>query len=88
MPREVQVYVDGRLLEGSEASLSTDRPHKIYAKAPGYQPRLVVLEPQVDEHGDSGFDDEDLCVELVPVGMDRELELDVEPGGAPAPPAR
>jgi len=88
VPQEVQVYVDGQLLEGSETSLSTDRPHKIYAKAPGYQPRLVVLEPQVDERGQTGFDADDLCVELVPIGMDRELEVEIERGGAPDSPAR
>ena len=88
MPHEVQVYVDGRLLEGSETSLSTDEPHKIYAKAPGYQPRLVVLEPQVDEHGRAGFDEDDLCVELVPIGMDRQLDVDVDRGDAAEPAAR
>ena len=88
VPREVKVYVDGRLLEGNEASLRTDRPHKIYVKGPGYQSRLVVLEPQVDERGRSAFRDEDLCVEVVPIGMNRELEVDVERGGAPEVPAR
>jgi len=87
VPREVKVYVDGRLLQGSEADLRTDRPHKIYAKGPGYQPRLVVLEPEVDERGRSAFRD-DLCIEVVPVGMNRELEVDVEHGGAPEAPAR
>ena len=85
VPREVKVYVDGQLLEGDRAELRTDRPHKIYAKGPGYQPRLVVLEPQVDERGRSEFRDEDLCIEVVPVGMDRELEVDVERGDADAP---
>ena len=87
VPREVSLYVDGRLLEGTEAALRTDRAHKIYAKGPGYQPRLVVLEPEVDERGRSAFRD-DLCIEVVPVGMNRELEVDVEHGGAPEAPAR
>jgi hypothetical protein len=85
VPREVNVYVDGRLLEGDEASLRTDRPHKIYVKGPGYQPRLVVLEPQVDDRGRAAFRDEDLCVEVVPIGMSRELEVDVERGEPEAP---
>ena len=88
VPREVKVYVDGSLLEGNETSLRTDRPHKIYVKGPGFQPRLVVLEPQVDERGRSEFRDEDLCIEVVPIGMNRELELDVERGGAPDAPKR
>ena len=85
VPREVKVYVDGRLLEGDQAELRTDRPHKIYAKGPGYQPRLVVIEPHVDENGRREFRDEDLCIEVVPIGMDRELELDVEGSDAGAP---
>ena len=87
VPREVQVYVDGRLLEGDEASLRTNQPHKIYAKGPGYQPRLVVLEPEVDERGRGAFRD-DLCIEVVPIGMNRELEIDVERGAAPESPGR
>jgi hypothetical protein len=85
VPREVNVYVDGRLLEGDETSLRTDQPHKIYVKGPGYQSRLVVLEPQVDERGRSAFRDEDLCIEVVPIGMNRELEVDVERGKPEAP---
>ena len=87
VPHEVQVYVDGRLLEGDEASLRTDRAHKIYAKGPGYQPRLVVLEPEVDERGRGAFRDDDLCIEVVPVGINRELEVDVERDGKPEAPA-
>jgi hypothetical protein len=79
VPREVKVYVDGRELAGDEAKLRTDRAHKIYAKGPGYEPQLVVLEPEVDENGRAGFRDDELCVRVVPVGMGRELEVEVEP---------
>ena len=85
---KVTVYVDGRQLEGNEAELSTDRPHKIYAKGPGYQSRLVVLEPEVDERGRGAFRDDDLCIEVVPIGMNRELEVDVERDARPKAPAR
>ncbi len=78
VPREVTLYVDGELLEGNEAALRTDQPHKIYAKGPGYEPRLVVLEPEVDADGRAAFRDEDLCIEVVPIGMGRELEVEVE----------
>jgi hypothetical protein len=78
VPREVKVYVDGRLLEGDEAKLRTDRAHKIYAKGPGYEPQLVVLEPEVDEDGHAEFREDDLCVRVVPVGVGRELEVEVE----------
>jgi len=80
VPREVSVYVDGRLLEGTEAALRTDRAHKIYAKGPGYQPQLVVVEPEVDDNGRAAFREDELCVRVVPVGMGRELEVEVEPG--------
>jgi hypothetical protein len=78
VPRDVKVYVDGRLLEGDEAALRTDRPHKIYAKGPGYEPQLVVLEPEVDEEGRAAFPEDDLCMRVVPVGVGRELEVEVE----------
>ncbi|HKA14315.1 MAG TPA: hypothetical protein VKH41_04800 [Myxococcota bacterium] len=85
VPREVAIYVDGRLIEGNEAALSTDRAHKIYAKGAGFEPELVVVEPEVGEDGRPAFRDEDLCVRLVPIGMNRELEVEVErEGGAPA----
>ena len=80
VPREVSVYVDGRLLEGGEAALRTDRAHKIYAKGPGYEPQLVVVEPEVDDNGRAAFREDELCVRVVPVGMGRELEVEVEPG--------
>jgi hypothetical protein len=88
VPREVAVYVDGQRLVGREAELRTDRAHKIFAKGPGYEPRLVVVEPEVDEDGRVGFRDDALCVQLVPVEMKRELEVEVEPGVESAPPAR
>ena len=88
VPREVSVYVDGRLLEGDEAELRTDRPHKIYAKGPGFEPRLVVLEPEPGADGRPAFRDDELCVQVVPVGVGRELEVEIDPGYAPEPPAR
>jgi hypothetical protein len=78
VPQKVTVYVDGRELEGNEAELSTDRPHKIYAKGPGYEPRLVVLEPEKRPDGRTGFASDSVCVEVVPVGIGREIELDPE----------
>src|SRR5262245_41281380 len=84
VPRNVSVYVDGRLLDGNEAALRTDRAHKIYAKGPGYEPRLVGVEREVDDQGRAAFRD-DVCMRSVPVGMDRELEMEVEPGGEAEP---
>jgi hypothetical protein len=80
VPEEVSIYVDGRLLEArsDELLLRTDAPHKIFVKGPGYEPRLVVLEPELDTDGRLHFSSSDLCVEVVPIGQDRELELEVE----------
>lgn len=86
VPKEVKVYVDGRLLEEADEGavvLPTDEPHKIFVKGPGYEPRLVVLEPTLDAEGRETLGPDALCIELVPIGMERELELhmehDVEP---------
>ena len=79
VPREVSVYVDGQLLDGDRTELRTDRAHKIFAKGPGFEPRLVVVEPETGDEGRPGFDDE-VCVRVVPVGMGRDLDLEIEPG--------
>jgi hypothetical protein len=78
VPQKVTVYVDGRELEGKEVELSTDRPHKIYAKGPGYEPRLVVLEPEKGPDGRPAFASDSVCLEVVPVAIGREIELDPE----------
>jgi len=80
VPEQVQVYVDGRLLEDGtdRIELTRDAPHKIFAKAPGHQPQLVVLEPRLDAEGRTTLGPDALCIELVPVGMGRELEIEME----------
>src|SRR6187402_160618 len=70
VPREASIYVDGELLEGDRADLRTDRAHKIFAKGPGFESRLVVGEPETGEAGRPAFgDDGELCVRVVPIGM-------------------
>ena len=68
------------MLEGNPdaVELRLDEPHKVYVKAPGYAPQLVVLEPRPGPDGELTLPAEDVCVELVPVGMGRNLELQVE----------
>lgn len=80
VPERVSVYVDGRLLEPASGGvlLRTDRPHKIFAKGAGYEPRLVVLEPERDAEGRLRFASSELCIEVVPIGLNRELELEPE----------
>jgi hypothetical protein len=80
VPEQVQVYVDGRLLEDDEfeVSLRKDEPHKIFVKGAGYEPQLVVLEPRVDADGNQTLGSDAVCVEVVPLGMKRDLELHME----------
>jgi hypothetical protein len=87
-PKEVTLYVDGEALDEvpRELVLSRDRPHKLYFKGPGYRPQLVILDPQELEDGRTGFAPGELCVELVPVALDRRLEVGVEEE-VPTPPA-
>ena len=81
-PEEVSFYVDGRLLEESpdELVLRTDEPHKIYVKGPGYEPQLVVLDSSPDAEGELQLSPASLCIEPVPIGMGRDLRIEVEPG--------
>lgn len=80
VPQEVEIFVDGKLLEGrpDAVSLSRDDTHKIYLKRPGYAPELLVLEPQAGPDGTNRLDASDVCVELVPVGVERNLTIEGE----------
>ena len=85
---KVVVYVDGRLLEArpAELELRSDQPHKLYVKRPGEPPRLVVLETTEDGEGRPRLEPADPCKELLAVGLDRELTIEVdEEGQAPRP---
>jgi hypothetical protein len=77
---EVVVYVDGRLLaeDPNLLELSTDEPHKLYFKRPGFEPQLVVLDPGVDADGRRTLEPRDVCAELRPIGLDRELTIEVD----------
>ena len=87
VPDEVTVYVDQRALEELPETLElrSDRPHKIYLKGPGYEPQLVVLEPRRDAAGRTTLHPDRICVELVPVGVDRQLTLEIEEDGGASP---
>jgi hypothetical protein len=79
---QVQIYVDGRLLEEQPETidLSVDVPHKLYFKREGHEPQLVVLEPREGTDGSTRLEPADVCVELVPVGLGRELTIEAEDG--------
>ena len=76
----VEIYVDGQLLEENPEllELSTDEPHKVFVKAEGHEPQLYTFEPVLDENGDPVFERDDLCIELVPVGQGRALQVEIE----------
>lgn len=82
---EVQIFVDGRLLEGDPRSVSlrADRPHKLFFKREGEPPQLVVLEPGTGPDGEPRLVPSDPCVHLVPVGLGRELTIEVEEDAGP-----
>jgi hypothetical protein len=77
---KVVVYVDGRMLEVSPAALElrSDEPHKLYIKRPGEPPHLVVLEPTQDGEGNPRLEPADPCKEVIAVGLDRELTIEVD----------
>ena len=80
---EVQVFVDGQLLEErpDAIDLRADVPHKLYFKREGHEPQLVVLEPAEGLDGTWRLEPGDVCVELVPVGIGRELTIEVDENG-------
>lgn len=84
---EVEIYVDGRLLEErvDELRLPVDEPHKLYFKRPGHEPQLVVLEPSQDPDGRLRLEPADVCVELVPIGLDRKLTIELDEEGVERP---
>ena len=86
VPKDVKVYVDGRLLEGSPKAvkLAKDQPHTVFFKGGGYQPQMVVFESQQRE-GKPVLDPVDLCSQVVFVEMQPELQVEVEPDASPAP---
>ena len=79
------VYVDGRLLEehADVLELSVNEPHKLYFKRPGHEPQLIVLDSRASEDGRAELTPADVCVELIPVGLGRELTIEIDPDATP-----
>ena len=86
---EVVVFVDGRLLEDAQGfvELRSDQPHKLYFKRPGEPPHLIVLEAGADPDGRPLLIPADPCRELLAVGLDRELTIEVDEDPDASPPA-
>ena len=86
LPQTVRVWVDEQLIEGNPnlLELSRDEPHKVFVRAEGFEPQLVVLESVPGDDGELQLTPANLCIELVPLGQGRQLEVELED----APPAR
>jgi len=84
VPSQVQVYVDGRELEGrpDEISLSVDEAHSVYFKGGPYPPQLVVMESQ-EVDGARQLSHADLCREVVFTEMAPEVHMEVDPSDLP-----
>jgi hypothetical protein len=87
VPSEVEVFVDGRRLEGSpqEVKLRVDDPHTVYFKGGGYHPQMVVLESR-EVDGKRRLSHSELCREVVFTEVTPELRVEVEED-APSGPA-
>jgi hypothetical protein len=79
VPEEVKIYVDGRLLDEipEELTLRADEDHTLYFKGEGYRPELVVL--RTDGADTPKLTPDTLCVKPVLRGMDREVEMEIDP---------
>ena len=79
VPSDVTIYVDKKALDGvpEELQLSTDEPHTLFFKREGFEPTMVVLEPEDTEAGPA-LAPADPCVELHFVERTREIQIEVE----------
>ncbi|MEE2678783.1 MAG: hypothetical protein VX546_09435 [Myxococcota bacterium] len=89
VPRDVQVFVDGRVLEttGEGVALRADRAHTVFFKGGGFEPQMVVLESREAE-GVARLVPADVCsrATFVPTRPQVELRIDPEePADAPEP---
>jgi len=87
VPTEVTVYVDGRELEQTPKSLDlrSDRPHTLFFKGGAYPSQMIVLE-SAEVEGESRLSPTDVCTETSFVGMNPEVQMEVESGVSTAPP--
>ncbi len=78
VPEEVEIYVDGRLLDDvpEELTLRADEDHTLYFKGEGYRPELVVLRTNGDD--DPKLTPSELCVKPILLGMERAIEREIE----------
>jgi len=87
VPSEVNVFVDGRQLEGSpeEISLGTEEAHTVYLKGGDHQPQMVVMEPR-EVDGKQVLTNADLCRQVTFTEMRPELVVEIVDDAAPTEP--
>jgi hypothetical protein len=84
VPKDVNVYVDGRPLEERprELALAVREPHTLYFKGGGYRPQMVVLESR-EVDGKRVLSNADLCQNLVFTEVSPEVHMQVDPEAEP-----
>ena len=85
VPKNVTVYVDGRLVDDSADAieLSKDESHTVFLKGGGYQPQMLVFESR-ERDGEPELDPVDLCSRVAFIEMQPEVKVEVEPDAVPA----
>ena len=85
VPKNVTVFVDGRLVEGSpsELKLSKDEPHTVFLKGGGYQPQMLVFESR-EQDGERVLEPADLCSRVVLVEMQPDVKIEMDREAPPA----
>ena len=86
VPKDVLVYIDGRLLKGSPRTvkLAKDQPHTIFVKGGRYPSQMVVFESR-QRDGKPVLDPSDLCSRVTFVEMQPEVRVEVEPDAPGTP---
>lgn len=86
VPKDVMVFVDGRLLEGSPTSvkLRVDQPHTVFVKGGQYPSQMVVFESR-QRDGKPVLDPADVCSQMKFVEMQPEVRVELESDEPPSP---
>lgn len=82
LPEQVTIFVDGERLEPNQDSveLASEKPHTVLFRAPGYAPRMIVIDSQAAADGTPLLHPTRVCADLVAhtPRMQRRLDLEVD----------
>ena len=82
LPEHVAIFVDGKQLESDQSAveLDSDRPHIVMFRAPGYRPRMVVINTDPSSEGSPRLHPTHVCADLLArqPHMERHLDLKVD----------